>query len=62
MDGLRRGRKQRPIAVDVWGAGEVAKHWSGDWMRSQIRRWILKAETLADGGWRDQVPRRLPEE
>ena len=62
MDGLRRGWKQRPIAVAVWGAGEVEKHWRDDWMRSQMRRWIAKAKALADGGWRESVPRRLPEE
>lgn len=60
MEGLRRGRTPRRIAVDVWGAREVAKHWRGDWMRSQVRRWIEKAEALADGSWRDLVPRKPP--
>ena len=63
MGGLRRGRKPRPIAVDVWGADRVADEWrTGDWMRSQIRRWRPKAEALAGGGWRELVPRRPPEE
>ena len=31
------------------------------WMRSQIRRWIPKARALAEGGWRDLVPRHVPE-
>ena len=63
MDGLRRGKKPRPIAVDVWGAGRVAEEWkTGDWMRSQIRRWIPKAKALAAGGWREFVPRHPPEE
>ena len=26
-------------------------------MRSQVRRWIPKARALADGGWREYVPR-----
>ena len=63
MDGLRRGRKPRGIAVDVWGAARVAEEWSARaWMRSQMRRWIPKAETLAAGGWRDLVPRDTPGE
>ncbi|MCY3846065.1 MAG: DUF2285 domain-containing protein [Acidobacteria bacterium] len=63
MDGLRRGKKPRPIAIDVWGAGRVAEEWRRrEWMRSQMRRWIPKAEALAAGGWRETVPRRLPEE
>ena len=63
MDGLRRNKKPRPIAVDVWGADRVAREWSTrEWMRSQMRRWIPKAEALAAGGWRDLVPRSLPEE
>jgi len=65
MDGLRRGRKPRPIAVDVWGAERVAGEWSAgdsDWMRSQVRRWIAKAKALAAGGWRESVPRRLTDE
>jgi len=27
-----------------------------------VRRWIPKAQALADGGWRDLVPRVLAEE
>ncbi len=65
MDGLRRGRKPRQIAVDVWGAREdfrqVVREWrTGDWMRSQIRRWNKKAKALADGGWCNLVPRGGP--
>ncbi|MCY4429985.1 MAG: DUF2285 domain-containing protein [Rhodospirillales bacterium] len=67
MEGLRRGRKPRRIAVDVWGArdgaGTVMEKWhADDAMRSQMRRWIKKAEALAGGGWRDLVPRRPREE
>ncbi len=63
MEGLRRGKKPRPIAIDVWGAGRVAEEWRHrPWMRSQMRRWIPKAEALAAGGWRESVPRRLPGE
>ncbi len=65
MDGLRRGRKPRQIAVDVWGAREdfrqVVREWrTGDWMRSQIRRWNKKAKALADGGWCNLVPSAGP--
>ena len=57
-DGLAAGRTQRGIAEDVWGAEAVAREWDPDgWMRSQVRRWIAKARALADGGWRDHVPR-----
>ena len=58
MRGLRAGRTPRGIAMDVWGEEAVAEEWSPDsWMRSQVRRWIPKAEALAAGGWRKFVPR-----
>ena len=65
MDGLRQDRKPRSIAIDVWGAERgadgVVEEWrTGDWMRSQMRRWMRKAKALAAGGWRDLVPRELP--
>ena len=61
--GLQAGRKPREIAVDIWGEEEVAAIWASDsWMRSQVRRWIPKAQALADGGWRELVPRVLAEE
>ena len=63
MDGLRRGRTPRAVAIDVWGAERVAAEWrDGGWMRSQMRRWTRKAEALAGGGWRELVPRDPPEE
>ncbi len=63
MDGLRRGRKPRGIAADVWGADRVAEEWvAREGMRSQMRRWIPKARALAAGGWRDLVPREPPDE
>ena len=58
MVGLRADRKPRQIAVDIYGADEVKSNWYPDsGMRSQVRRWIDKARALADGGWRDLVPR-----
>ena len=30
-------------------------------VRAQVRRWIPKARTLAGGGWRELVPRDVPE-
>ena len=63
LDGLAAGRSARGIAVDVWGAEEVAREWSSDGgMRSKVRRRIAKARKLADGGWRDLVPQGLQEE
>ena len=58
MVGLQAGKKPRQIAVDIYGAEEVGANWYPDGgMRSQVRRWIDKALALADGGWRDLVPR-----
>ena len=63
IDALRDGRKPRGIAVAVYGEERVANEWYPDsGMRSQIRRWIPKAEALAAGGWRDLVPRHVPGE
>ena len=59
MEGLEAGRTARAIATAVWGAEAVAGEWGADsWMRAQVRRWIPKAKALAEGGWRDHVPRR----
>ena len=58
LDGKRAGRTQRQIAEDVFGKAAVEAEWDTSyWMRSQVRRWIAKADTLAEGGWRDLVPR-----
>ena len=58
MVGLQAGKTPRQIAVDIYGADEVRANWySHGGMRSQVRRWIDKALALADGGWRDLVPR-----
>ena len=63
LDGLGEERTPRRIAEDIWGEARVAAEWNSDsWMRSQVRRWIPKAEALADGGWRDLVPRHAPGE
>ena len=63
LDGLRKNKTPRRIAEDIWGKARVAAEWNSDsWMRSQVRRWIPKARALADGGWRDLVPRYVPEE
>ncbi len=63
LKGLGAGKKPRGIAEDVWGKEDVAEVWASDgWMRSQVRRWIPKAQALADGGWRDLVPRVAAEE
>ena len=58
LAGLEAGKKQRGIAEDIWGTEDVAAVWYSDsWMRSQVRRWIPKAQALAAGGWREYVPR-----
>ena len=63
LAGLGAGKKPRGIAEDIWGEKDVAAVWYSDsWMRSQVRRWIPKAEALAAGGWRELVPRVVPEE
>ena len=63
LDGLRDGRKPRQIARDIWGVARVEAEWHADgWMRSQVRRWIAKAEAMAEGGWRELVPRYGSEE
>ncbi len=63
LAGLGAGKKPRGIAVDIWGEQEVVAVWASDsWMRSQVRRWIPKAEALAAGGWRELVPRIVAEE
>ena len=63
MEGLRAGKKPRGIAEDIWKKEDVAAVWASDsWMRSQVRRWVKKAQTLAEGGWRELVPRGLAEE
>ena len=61
-DGLEANRKPRRIAQNIWGPERVTAEWSSDsWMRAQVRRWIPKAQALADGGWRELVPRHVPE-
>ena len=63
LDGLEENKSPRRIAEDIWGEARVRAEWSSDsWMRSQVRRWILKARALAAGGWRDLLPGHVPEE
>ena len=58
LAGLGAGKKPRAIAEDIWGKKDVEAVWyTESWMRSQVRRWIPKAEALAAGGWREYVPR-----
>ena len=63
LDGSRAGKSHRGMAQDIWGDARVALEWSSDgWMRSQVRRWIPKANAMVEGGWRELVPRTVPEE
>ena len=62
MDGLGAKMPPRSMAERIWGRKRVDEEWSSEsWMRAQIRRWIPKAKALAEGGWRDLVPRNMPE-
>ena len=62
MDGLGAEKSHRWMAARIWGEARVASEWSSEsWMRAQVRRWIPKARALAQGGWRDLVPRQVPE-
>ena len=62
MDGLGAEKSHRWMAERIWGEARVGSEWSSEsWMRAQVRRWIPKARALAEGGWRDLVPRQVPE-
>ena len=62
LDGLGTTKTQRDLAVEIWGEERVAEEWTTSyWMRSQIRRWIEKAEALDNGGWRSLLPRGEPQ-
>ncbi len=62
LDGLAAEKSHRWMAERIRGRARVASEWiSESWMRAQVRRWIPKARTLAGGGWRDLVPRHVPE-
>ena len=50
------------MAERIWGDARFASEWNSEiWTRAQVRRWIPKAKALAGGGWRDLVPRHVPE-
>ena len=47
MADLRSGKKPRGIAEDIWSKEDVAAMWHSDsWTRSQVRRWIPRADVL----------------
>ena len=55
---ISRSGPERIIRRGSWHTPFVAGEWGPDsWMRWQVRRWIPKARALADGGWRELVPR-----
>ena len=63
LESLGTERTQRDFALDVWGEERVAEDWTTSyWMRSQIRRWIEKAEALDKGGWRSLLQPEAPED
>ena len=62
LDGLGAEKSHRWTVERIWGEARVASEWSSEsWMRAQVLRWIPKARALAAGGWRDLVPRHVPE-
>jgi hypothetical protein len=58
-DALSAGASQREIALELFGADAVARHWNGrsDAVRSRVRRLVREARLLAAGGYRQLLRR-----
>ena len=51
LAGLRSGKSHREIAVDLYGADEMAADWHVDSrMRAKVRRLVSRAWTALDDG------------
>ena len=51
LAGIRSGKSMREIAVDLYGAHEVALEWHRDgWMRAKVRRLVNRARAATDEG------------
>lgn len=51
LAGLRSGKSMRQIAVDLYGADQVARDWHGDsWMRAIVQRLVDRARAAPDEG------------
>jgi hypothetical protein len=51
LAGIRSGKSMREIAVDLYGADEVAADWHVDSrMRAKVRRLVYRARGASDDG------------
>ena len=51
LAGIRSGKSMREIAVDLYGAGQVAAGWHSDSrMRAKVRRLAMRARAASDEG------------
>ena len=51
LAGLRSGKSLRKIAVDLYGADQVAVDWHDDgWMRAIVKRLVDRARAAPDEG------------
>ena len=51
LAGVRSGKSMREIAVDLYGADEVAADWHSDSrMRAKVRRLVYRARDALDAG------------
>ena len=51
LAGIRSGKFMRKIAVDLYGADEVAAGWHRDgWMRAKVRRLVGRARAASGAG------------
>ncbi len=55
LAGLRSGKSMREIAIELYGADEVAVDWHNDRrMRAQVRRLVNRARAAPDE-WQDNA-------
>lgn len=51
LAGIRSGKSTREIAVDLWGADQVAADWDPDgWMWAKVRRLVRHARAATGAG------------
>jgi hypothetical protein len=60
IDGKLAGASQREIAEVLFGLEAVGQHWGADSeLRAQIRRWLRRADTFIEGGYRQLIASKL---
>jgi hypothetical protein len=61
-DALALGASYRDIAIGFFGVDRTRRDWNGrsDSLRSQIRRLVKDARSMAQGGYRSLLHRRKP--